>query len=205
MAIAGRLLRPLARFFVGAVGIVLPDAALALMFLVTWVAPSALGEAMIGYLIVTLVLEFVVIHSSAFMGWVALAKMPRVKRGVAMLALGGLYTAFVWPIGTLSGETWIIWAFWALVLNRTWAAVGPAAVEGAEAHNKESWALSVIVYLAAVFITTFIPMPALGITDAAWTPPANSGGLWNQKPQQALAAGLLYFGGGAAIRQKWFR
>jgi hypothetical protein len=205
MAIAGTLLRPLARFFVGAVGLALPDVGLASVFLITWIAPTALGDAMIGYLVMTMLLEFVVIHSAGFMGVVAMAKMPRLKRGVAMLALGGLYTAFVWPIGTLSGETWIIWAFWVLVLNRTWAAVGPAAVEGAEVHTKEFWGLSVAVYLAAVFLTVFIPMPALGINETVWTAPSNSGGLWNEKPQQALAAGLIYFGGGAAIRAKWFR
>ncbi len=161
---------------------------------------------MVGNLIMTLLLEFVVIHSAGFMGLVAMAKIPRARRAAGMLGLGAFYTAFVWPIATLSGETWMIWAFWGLVANRLWSAVGPAAVEGGEAHNKESWGLSVLVYLVAVLVTAIVPLPAFGLgAPDAWTPPSNSGGLWNERPQQALAAGLLYFGGGAAIRARWFR
>ncbi len=68
------------------------------------------------------------------------------------------------------------------------------------------WGLSVAVLLVAVFFKTLVPLPALGlVAPDAWTPPSNSGGVWSERPQQALAAGLLSFGGGAAIRARWFR
>jgi hypothetical protein len=206
MPALGTVSRPLARLLIGVVGVVVPDLAMALTFLVTWLWPTALGESMVGYLVMTVVLEFPVIHSAAFMGEAAMGTARPAVRALRIIGLGGLYMGVLWPIGHLSGEMWIVWAFWALVLNRAWTTFAPAAVGHADVQARQHWALSIALYMAAVVITAIVPVPALGLsTPGVWTPSPNSGGLWNDAPQHALAFGVLYFGVGACIRATWFR
>lgn len=56
--------------------------------------------------------------------------------------------------------------------------------------------VSILLYLSAMFLSVFIPFPAAGITtevlDKAY--PGRESGLWEHSPQQALLAGMFYFG-----------
>ena len=50
-----------------------PDVGLALVFLAVWIAPAASMPGTVAYLTLLMVLEFIIIHSSAFMCAVARA------------------------------------------------------------------------------------------------------------------------------------
>jgi hypothetical protein len=56
------------------------------------------------------------------------------------------------------------------------------------------WAVGAMAYLGAVFATTLLPVPELGI-DAGVRAAADlpGGGLWIDEPQRVIAAGFLYF------------
>ena len=73
----------------------IPDFALAGVFLLTWVAPTALGDRMIGYLMLLKPLEFLNVHSAAFMGSVILRPLSRGKKTLGVIGVGSFYTLFV--------------------------------------------------------------------------------------------------------------
>jgi len=82
-----------------------PDAGLAIVFLVVWIAPGAALPGTVGYLLLLMMLEFVIIHSSAIMGTVALGEGARRRRSVALVGLAAFYTLFVGGI-SLAGKSW---------------------------------------------------------------------------------------------------
>ena len=56
-------------------------------------------------------------------------------------------------------------------------------------------AMSIVLYLLAVFVTLFAPLPELGVTTAIVNEvyPSRGSGVWERRPEVALAAGVLYF------------
>jgi uncharacterized protein (DUF3820 family) len=52
------------RFSPADLGAALPDLALAGVFLVTWVTPATFPHGTIGYLMLLMLLEFIIVHSS---------------------------------------------------------------------------------------------------------------------------------------------
>ena len=46
----------------------LPDVALGVLFLVTWIDPRVFGEGVLQYALLTMLMEFIVVHSSGFDG-----------------------------------------------------------------------------------------------------------------------------------------
>ena len=67
----------------------LPDLMLGATFLITWVSPYALREKMVAYLMLLMILEFIIVHSSAFMGRVMVGPLLRGRKSVTLLGLGG--------------------------------------------------------------------------------------------------------------------
>ena len=49
-------------------GASLPDAALAGIFLAAWIVPERMGDGILGWCLLIMLLEFVIVHSSAFLG-----------------------------------------------------------------------------------------------------------------------------------------
>jgi hypothetical protein len=142
-----------------------------------------------------MLMEFIVIHSSAFMGTAAWGgfgnRMPRI---VAILGLGLFYSLFVGSFA-LVFKTWApLLGFWGLTLNRLLGSV-VLPIDGEDSQMMKSWASCTFFYLVAVFATTFLPVPALGVTPdviAAADVPGDSG-LWVTRPYTVLAAGFLYY------------
>lgn len=184
------------RTFVGAIAVVAPDFAVSLAFLVTWLVPTALGDDVVGYLVTTLLLEFFVIHSAAFMGVAAVAPFPRGLRVAIVIGLAGVYMGILWPVSRVTEQPWMVWAFWALVLNRLWALATPAVDTGLRSSQpvQDEWAMTGMLYVGLAAATAFLPVPALGLGSAGiWQRPPG-GGLWIDAPQHAMALGTLYFG-----------
>lgn len=199
---AGSAGRPLLRVLVGAVGVVLPDIALALTYLVTWLVPGAVGDDMVRTLVTTLLLEFFVIHSAAFMGVAAVAPFPRGIRAVIVTGLGVVYMVILWPMSQITGQSWLVWAFWGLVLNRLWALAAPAVASGLQSSQpvQDEWATTGIRYVCLAAVTSLLPMPALGLGGVLALQRPLGTGLWMEAPQHAMALGLFYFGGNAYAR-----
>lgn len=194
--------RPLLRVLVGAVGVVLPDIALAVTYLVTWLVPTAFGDDMVRALVTTLLLEFFVIHSAAFMGVAAVAPFPRGLRVAIVVGLGAIYMAILWPVSQITGQPWMVWAFWALVLNRLWALAAPAVATGLHSSRpvQSEWTTTGLRYVCLAAVMSLLPLPALGLGAGGGWPRPPGGGVWIDAPQHAMALGVFYFGGNAVVR-----
>jgi hypothetical protein len=184
------------------------DLSLATLFLVTWIAPGASLALPLSVALLTMLLEFVVVHSTGFMGSVALADGPRAERARKVLGLGGFYTLFVGGFALGFGTWWPLIAFWGLTLNRSIAVLfDPHPGRAQRLRIRKSWAAITLSYLAAVFLTTFMPMPGLGITpDVVRAAELPASGLWVDQPERVVAAGFLHFllsGVSALLGHRW--
>ena len=173
----------------------LPDFVFAGVFLVTWVAPLALGDAMVKWLMLVMLMEFIVIHSAAFMGNVALSQEGRARRTFRILGLGAFYTVFAGGFSLAFHTWWPLVSFWGQTFNRLLGVI-VGQVPGAEqkAFIQRGWAASAVLYVLGVFATVLVPVPRLGITAVVVAGQHITGsGVWVEQPQKVIAFGVLYF------------
>ena len=172
-----------------------PNFGLAAVYLLTWIAPFALGRTLVADLMLTMLLEFIVIHSAVFMGNVAFAPRSRAWRTKRIVWLGGFYTVFVVSFALAFRAWWPLLAFWGLTLNRLLGVlVGQAPKGDAKLLMKQGWAASVLFFMLGAMLTTLIPMPALGVTsEVIAAQEFTATGLWVDEPQRVLAFGVIYF------------
>jgi hypothetical protein len=173
----------------------LPDFAIAAAALLTWVDPSILGEQWAGYFLTLMLLEFIVVHSAAFLGSVAFSDAPRHRRAVLTLGLAGFYTLFGAAISFGAKAGWPLLAFWGLILNRLLGILFGTAPSGREREMMQAgWVVGAISYLGGAFATVLLPIPQLGVRREMLGPIGeDSGGLWVDEPQRVLAFAVLYF------------
>jgi len=142
-----------------------------------------------------LLMEFIIIHSSAFMGTVILSTAPRRKRGIGVIGLGLFYTLFVGGFCLAFHVVWPLVAFGSLTANRLSGLllIGQATDEERLAMQR-GWAACAICYLVFVGATVILPVPRFALTpDYVAGQHLTGGGLWIDQPHRALAAGFLYF------------
>ena len=173
----------------------LPDFLIAGTAILTWYDPAVLGVSRVSYFVVLMLLEFIVVHSAAFMGNVAFGKAPKIGRVGAILGLALAYTLFVGAFALGFHKTWPLWAFWMLVLNRlAGVLLGQGGDDGAAAVVRAGWAASVMFYLLATLLTLLIPLPRLGITpDVVAAQHFTSSGAWIEQPWRVLAMAAVYY------------
>ncbi len=173
----------------------LPDFVLGLAFLITWIDPYALGDSMPQYFMLVMLLEFIIIHSAAFMGMMIFSDAPPLKRAIYIIGLGLFYSLFVAAFCLGFNDWWPMGAFWVLIFNRLMSAV----FSGSESEEKKKfvagmWSVNVGCYLVGVFATTLLPVPAFGITSSVISSlNLQGGGLWIAEPYRVLAFGWFYF------------
>ena len=172
-----------------------PDFALAALYLITWISPGALQEKMVSTLMFTMVLEFIIMHSSAFMGNVMIADRSREQKAVALVGWGAFYTLFVGGFAITFKTWWPLVNFWGLTVNRLLSVLLGQAPSGDEkGFLQRSWAASGIFYLVFCFVTLLLPLPRLGITrEVARSLDLPGSGVWVDQPHRVIAFGFLYF------------
>lgn len=173
----------------------IPDLALGAAFLLVWLAPSPFGPNVLANLTLIMLLEFIIMHSSAFMGTVMFKPGPRKAKLHALLGLAGFYTLFVGGFSLGFKTAWPLVSFWLLSLNRMMGVLVGNAPRGEEqAFVRRSWAASAIAYLFGAFATVLLPVPRLGLTEAVVAAQDRIGsGLWVDQPHRLVAFGFLYF------------
>lgn len=173
----------------------LPDFAIGLAFLGVWLTPKRYPTGSLSYFLLVLLMEFIIIHSSAFMGSVLLSAASRKKRAVAVIGFACFYSVFVGGFSLAFHNAWPLATFWLLTANRLSSLLISAAPTSQDRLSvQRGWAATAIFYLAACFLTVVIPVPRFGLTAgvvAAQHLP--SSGLWIEQPQRAMAFGFLYF------------
>lgn len=199
----GRRVQPLLLIAASIAG----DGALAATYLATWIEPDGRWARPIGNLMLVMLLEFVIIHSAAFMGRTWTTRATLAARTKTMLGFGVFYLLFAAAWAASFGVWWPVIAFLVLVLNRLVSMFydpDPSEVTR-EAHERQ-WAMATVFYLAFASATTFLPIPRFGINEAARLAADLPGsGLWISQPHQVIAFGFLYFAATAtaATRRRW--
>lgn len=172
-----------------------PDFAIAGLALATWIDPARIGEKKVAWFLGLMLLEFIVVHSSAFLGSVALSDAPKADRVKKALALSAFYTVFAAAFALGMMQWWPLWAFWALSANRMLGILLGQAPTGRERELvMAGWAVGALCYLVGVFATVVLPLPELGVDRSMLGGIAeDSGGLWVDEPHRVVAFAVLYF------------
>jgi hypothetical protein len=158
-------------------------------------SPGRLGDRMIGYLTLVMLLEFVIVHSSGFMAAFLASDIPRGKKALWIVGLSGFYTIFTGGFALVFRTWWPVTGFWLLTLNRLSSVLlGQAPVGREKELVRHSWGAGVLFYLVFAIVTALLPVPRLGITPAVVAAqPLPGSGLWFDEPQRVIAFGFLYF------------
>jgi hypothetical protein len=174
----------------------LPDAITAAVFLIAWIAPSIPGPGYVKNLMLTMLIEFIVMHSSAFYsGLAADSDDSRVKRTLWLLGLSAFYLGFVAAFAFAFDSTWPLFAFAWLFASRFVHLWAHPAESGAEAGRMMAlWGASAFTYVIGAIATVVVPLPAFGITpDFIRSMHLPGSGEWIERPYTVLAFGTLYF------------
>lgn len=183
--------RPLERF-----ASALPDAITAGYFLTLWLAPLAFGDHGVRNGMLIMLVEFIVIHSSGFLGAVAFGDI--VSRSAKVKTLCGFAVVYLLFIAAWSYSFQAWWPFVAF----GWLWIGKAVValdkrlptQERMMRMMSGWALSVVFYLGGAFMTVFLPIPKLGFSGIDMTRLDLPGsGEWIDNPHTVMAFGVVYF------------
>lgn len=162
-----------------------------------WLEPQRFGIEWFRSGVLTLLLEFFVIHASGFMAVLMYdPETPRAKRGLQVGGIGAGYLLFISAFAWGFDAWWMLLAFLWLCFGKIQAIwTGAEPVEADRWHAIVSWALSVAVFLGAVFLTVFVEVPEFGATAAVRDAARfdAKGGVWEAEPHRALAGAVLYF------------
>ena len=173
----------------------LPDFALGATFLIAWVAPLTLPAGTIPHLLLVILMEFIIIHSSVFLGNVVISPLPRKAKLIGMLAIGSFYTIFAGAFSLGFHSSWPLLSFWALMLNRMLGVLIGQAPSGQEKLLvQRTWAATAVFYLLFCALTIVLPIPHLGLTrEAILSLHLPGRGAWITDTQRAMACGFFYF------------
>jgi hypothetical protein len=175
-----------------------PELISAAILLAIWLEPLRFGADGFKSGVLTLLLEFFVIHAGGFMA--VLMNEPEaspLKRSLQVAGLGAFYLLFMSAFAWGFDAWWMLLAFAWLCFGKVqaiWSSRTPTEKDRFVAIA--SWALSVAVYLGAVAATAMLDVPRLGVTDAVRDAAGFDGsskGLWEAEPWRALAGAVLYF------------
>jgi hypothetical protein len=174
----------------------LPDAITAAVFLTAWIAPALLGPETVKDLMLTMLIEFIVMHSSGF--YAVISGLDGARRSSRLLMLSGLtcfYLLFVLAFSYGFGSTWPILAFaWLFVSRFAHIWIHPLQPAGETGRMMLMWAASGAAYVVGAFATVMLPLPPFGVTpDFVAAMHLSGSGEWISRPYTVLAFGAFYF------------
>jgi hypothetical protein len=174
----------------------LPDAITAALFLLTWVAPSVLGPEYIPWLMLVMLMEFLVMHSSGFYAFIVSADgITRARRVLMLTGLSCLYLVFVFAFAYSFDSSWPVFAFaWLFGSRFIYLWTHPTQGSSERTRTIGLWVAGGVSYVVLAVFTAVVPMPRLGMTpDVVASLHLTGSGVWIEQPQSVLAFGLFYF------------
>lgn len=173
----------------------LPDAITAALFVAAWTTPALLGPRYVANLMLVMLIEFIVMHSSGFYAGLAASDASRLKRLAALCALTAFYATFIAAFALVFASAWPLLAFGWLFVSR-FAHIWTHPVEsGAETQRAMlQWVASAVTYVLGAILTVMLPLPHFGITaEFIASMHLTGSGEWIERPYTVLAFGALYF------------
>ena len=194
---------------VGGVISALPDFALATVFLVTWFVPKAFGLDTVNSLLLLMPVEFITIHSTAFMQKVIYADTNRFLIVLQVILLTLFYSLFLGAISLGFHVWWPLFSFWALTGKRILSIMMNRQPRGEKLQQiQRAWIVSTLAYIVLISVA-FLPLPALGLTpeNMSGVKMTGSGDLVSH-PEHLMFWGLCYYGAlgcSSLIDNRWFQ
>ena len=178
------------------VGSALPDIATAWVFGWCWMHPLAWRVDLTAALGQIVLMEFLVVHSSAFFaGMVSSDADGRSKLGAGLL-LSLIYLPFAAAFAASNGSWWPLAAFAWLLLGRLAMVANSRGWSDFEKKRlRFYWGNSAALYILFAFVAVFLPVPAFGFAGVRvpWQG-------WAIPPQDVICWGFLYFSAVAAMK-----
>lgn len=140
-----------------------------------------------------LLLEFILLHSGAFMVGVLGQQQNSKQQFKVAATLLTFYTLVVWGFAMSLDTPALLWIFAGIIMGRSLnLLLNP---EDSKQALMARSGIGVLLYLLVVFGTVFLPIPELGITGSVLNEvyPDRGGGLWERQPERAIAGAALYF------------
>jgi hypothetical protein len=177
------------------VGAAAPNVALAALCVLTWLAPTSLGDRQVAFVLLLLLLEAIVIHSAAFMGQSVVDIDQPGARLVSLAGFAVFYTLFAAALSLAFHVWWPLPVFWLLTLNRLLGTfLGQAPAGDRRDLIMAGWGAGTLFLMAGIALGLVLDLPRLGLTAevvAAQGIPER--GIWTEAPQKLLVAGAIYY------------
>jgi len=140
-----------------------------------------------------MLLEFILLHSGAFMAVVLGIKQSLSKRLMVFFGFVLLYGLMIWGVSLALDNSGLMWIFIAVVAGRLTTAFFNREI-GIGAILARS-TIGIVCYLFVVFATVFVPVPEWGITPQVLEQvyPDRGSGVWEDEPQRAIVGAAVYF------------
>ncbi|MFT3805676.1 hypothetical protein [Arenimonas sp.] len=180
----------------------LPDICTALAFALVWASPLRFGPFSVKTAMLTMLLEFFLIHATGF--FTVFANTPdasRLKRIGSLLGLSSFYVLMIGAFCMGFGTWWPLLGFlWLLIGKILWVRAHPVVdPDDTMFWQMAAWAGSVVAYLFGCFATIVPDIPRWGMTEALQPRfGLTGGGVWIDEPHRVVAFGVVYFGALAA-------
>ena len=179
-----------------------PCWALVVLFVLTWQTPMAIDKGRWVKLGVgIMVLEFILVHSGGFFAAFSQRKYQKadipvrlIHRIGLMFGLGCFYTIFAVCFSLVFDNWTLFWIFCWVTASR-FLTIFFYPEDGPRMMLYRS-GVSAMLYISSAFLSIFIRLPRAGLTEEILNNvyPGRGSGEWESEPQQALLAGMLYFG-----------
>lgn len=165
------------------------------LFLSVWVDPSDWRRDMVAHGMLIMLVEFILIHSSGFIGPIVFA--DDVKRSSRIKAVVGLilfYTVFVavwaWQFQSWWALIFFLWLTGAKVVD---ILLNRRITDELRMRQHSMVPVSMGIYLICVFVTILLPVPELGLTHHGHYYGMPGSGEWVSNPHIVIAAAVWYF------------
>ena len=182
--------------FPARLGSAMPELFASALYFVAWISPASLSSELLRSLVLAMLVEFLVLHSTIFLtvlgaGGIASRKLPT----LAVLGLGAIYLIFAGAFA-LAFHSWMpVYIIGWLVGSRLVTLWIDPRGEDEAARQVRLWAWGTFLYLLFAFATSIPPVPAFGVDgDTIERMHLPGSGLWISEPQRPIAMGAFYFG-----------
>jgi hypothetical protein len=146
-----------------------------------------------------LLLEFVLIHSGAFMAASISGSLNLKKKLIALAGLALFYGLMVWGFTISLESPELLWIYGSVILGRSATAFTNG--ESGSGIMVARSGVGLVIYLVVVMATVFIPIPEWGVTSSVLAEvfPDRGSGVWAEEPHRAVAGAAIYFGAMALV------
>ena len=137
------------------------DLALAASFLITWLHPYTFGEFAVKHFTLLMLLEFLVVHATGFMGALTSRSMGLFERILIFSLLFLFYIGMAFGMSVGMGSYWPALGFGLMLLGKLPTILRPQHEDDAMMGIMANWAAMVCLYLFGIFfvVTADIPPP----------------------------------------------